>query len=117
MSHSSLSCLKNSGTNSSIGSYSGQSPLVHSLSLGYSICLSINTVLSLSLSIMVVSPFSISPTSVSAKGTHLGLSTGSKNEGKEVMKYKEANERFLLVTSNRPVGHRSMSDIQLGTLL
>jgi len=57
----------------STGFYSGQLPLVHSLSPGYSTYLSINTVLSLNSSIMVVSPFLIpylgrrTLTSVSAK--------------------------------------------------
>jgi hypothetical protein len=45
--------------------------------------------------------------------------TSPKKEGKDGTKEggKEANERFLLVTCDRPIRNRSMSDIQLGTLL
>jgi hypothetical protein len=45
--------------------------------------------------------------------------TSPKKGGKDRKKEggKEANERFLLVTCNRPVRDRSMSDIQLGTIL
>ena len=45
------------GADDSTGSCSGQSPLAHSLSLGFSIYSSIDMVLSLNSSIMVVSPF------------------------------------------------------------
>ena len=61
------------GADESAGSYSGQSPLVHSLSLGYSTCLLINTVHSLNSSIIVVSPFFIPWCSISLS---LSLSLG-----------------------------------------
>jgi hypothetical protein len=51
-----MSIAQEQGADESTGSYSGRSPPVHSLSLGYSTCLLINTVLSLNSSIMVVSP-------------------------------------------------------------
>jgi hypothetical protein len=82
MSHSSLSCLKNSGADSSTGSYSGQSPLVHSLSPGYSTCLLINTVLSLSLLIMVVSPFFVPSLGVVLeKGTSVSDKSEKRRKG------------------------------------
>jgi hypothetical protein len=40
---------------------------------------------------------------------------GGNNRKKDVG--KEANERFLLVTCNRPVRDRSMSGIQSGTIV
>jgi hypothetical protein len=54
-----MSIAHGQGADESTGSYSGQSPLAYSSSPGYSTCLSINTVLSHSLLITVVSPFFI----------------------------------------------------------
>jgi len=62
-----MSISQEQGADESTGSYSGQSPLALSLSLGYSMCSSINTVPSLNSSIMVVSAFFI---------PYLGLSEG-----------------------------------------
>jgi hypothetical protein len=57
--HRRMSLAPEQGADDSAGSYSGRSLLAHLSLHGYSICLLINTVLSLSLLIMVVSPFLI----------------------------------------------------------
>jgi hypothetical protein len=88
-----MSITQEQGADESTGSYSGQSPLVHSLSLGYSICLLINTVLSPNLSIMVVSPFPLSNL------PYLGLGEGhpprcqERQEGRKKERGKKRRQR------------------------
>lgn len=77
-----MSIVQGQGPDESTGSYSGQSPLAYSSLPGYSTCLLINTVLSLSLSIMGVSPFFIPSLGVVLeKGTSVSDKSEKRRKG------------------------------------